>query len=321
VDRLAIASLKPSELTWETALRLFALRNRSQNIAAGTQELYGQHLSRFREWVRQNGNTTPAQISAQDLRAFIESRQAKGNKPTTVDCCFRILRTFWGFLLRDGLIISNPMDKVERPRRERRFVKPFTPDQFKLLLEAIDTSDALGYRDYALTVFLADTGLRIGEALSLKLTDVDWAGGSALVLGKGRKERRVAFGQTARKVLMGWIRRRGVLEGSDWLWVNRMGAKMERRNFAQRLKKHTRKAGIAADHLGAHACRHFFALSFLRNGGGAFQLQRLLGHASLEMVRTYANMTDDDALQSHRTASPLDKMGPLPNERKQVRLK
>ena len=69
MDRLAIASLKPSELTWETALRLFALRNRSQNIAAGTQELYGQHLSRFREWVRQNGNTTPAQITTSSIHA------------------------------------------------------------------------------------------------------------------------------------------------------------------------------------------------------------------------------------------------------------
>lgn len=321
MQTLNVASLKPSELTWETALRLFSLRNRSQNIAAGTQELYEQHLTAFREWGKQNGDRRPAEIGAADLRAFIESRQAKGNKPTTVDCSFRILRTFWTFLLRDGLIIANPMDKVERPRRERRFIKPFTPEQFKLLLEAIDTRDALGYRDYALTVFLADTGLRISEALSLKLTDVDWAIGSVLVLGKGRKERRVAFGQTARKALMGWIRRRGVIEGSEWFWVNRMGGKMERRNYAQRLKGHTRKAGIAADHLGAHACRHFFALSFLRNGGGVMELQKLLGHASLDMVRNYVNMTDDDALNAHRCASPLDRLGLLPDGRKQVRLK
>lgn len=145
----------------------------------------------------------PAEVQPQHLRAFLEQRKALGSKPTTVDCLFRILRTFWGFLHRDGLVLINPMAKVERPRRERRFIRPVTEEQLRKLLDAIDTKDPLGVRDYALTVFLADTGLRISEALSLRLGDLDWTGSTVSVLGKGRKERRVCFGQTARRSVGG----------------------------------------------------------------------------------------------------------------------
>ena len=67
--------------------------------------------------------------------------------------------------------------------------------------------------------------------------------------------------------------------------------------------------------------RHFFALTFLRNGGDVMALQKLLGHSSLDMVRNYVNMSDDDALNAHRRASPLDKLGPMPGEVRRVRLR
>ncbi len=372
---LSFTSLKPEALTWETAFRLFQLRGRTKNLSEQTQGLYAKHLGTFRKWLGEKGDTAPAQVTVNHLRGYLDSCKARGNRSVTVECVYRILRTFWRFLepipitafmaklrilqprqgarsehslsyvsderrsrrpkaevaaemgywdrllVRDGLIVTDPMANIERPQRERRFVKPFTLEQFTQLLEAIDTRDILGLRDYTLIVFAADTGLRAGEVVSLKITDVDWATGSVVVLGKGRKERRVAFGQTARKVLMAWLHKRGTIEGSDWLFVNRYGERMQPVNFQQRVKKWTRAAGIAAERLGPHALRHFFAISFLRNGGDAMSLQKLLGHFSLDMVRNYVNLTDDDALTKHRQASPLDKMGPLPGERRQVRLK
>ncbi len=321
MDGLSIVSLKPETLTWDTALRLFALRCKSQNLSAGTQQLYAEKLGTLRAWMADNGDPRPAEVQPSQLRAFLEARKARGVSDQTVDGFYRVLRTLWRFLHSDGLVILDPMEKVERPRRERRFAKPVTAGQLQLILARVDTKDPLGLRDYALIVFLADTGLRLSEALSLKLSDVDWANGSALVMGKGRKERRVAFGQTARRALMSWIRRRGEIEGSGLVFVNRYGRRLGLCVVEQRMKGYTREAGIAEDRLSPHALRHFFALAFLKNGGDAMALQKLLGHASLEMVRNYVNMTDDDALTKHRLASPLDRMGPLPGERRQVRLK
>lgn len=316
-----VVTLKPESLTWDTALRLFLLRCRSQNVAKGTLGLYTWHLGGMRRSLEAQGALVPADTAPAHLRSHLEARRARGNKPTTVDCVYRIMRTFWAFLHRDGLVLVDPMTKVERPRRERRFAKPVTEEQLKLLLEAIDTDDVLGQRDHALMLFLADTGLRITEALSLNLGDLDWTSGSAVVLGKGGKERRVAFGQVARKVLTAWLQRRGAAESQDPLWVNRYGNRMRRDNFRQRMKVYSKRAGIATPRLSPHALRHFFALAFLKNGGDAMSLQKLLGHSSLEMVRNYVNMTDDEAIARHRSASPLDKLGPLPGERKRVRLK
>lgn len=318
---ISLVSLKPQDLTWDLALRLFALRCKSQNLSGRTQGLYTGSLGLFKRWLEQNGDPRPADVQVGHLRAYLADCKSRGNSDATVDCSYRILRTLWTFLLRDGLILLDPMAKVERPRRERKFISPITDEQLRAILTQIDMTDILGQRDSSLILFLADTGLRLGEALSVKLNDIDWTSNSVVVMGKGRKERRVAFGRSARQALLTWARRRGTLEGSEWLWVNRMGQQMKPNNFEQRMKKLTVKAGIAADRLSPHALRHFFALSFLKNGGDVMALQKLLGHASLDMVRNYVNMSDDDALAKHRQASPLDRMGILPNDRQQVRLR
>ncbi|MDD5629930.1 MAG: tyrosine-type recombinase/integrase [Elusimicrobia bacterium] len=317
----SIKTLRPETLTWDTAQRLFLLRCRAQNVAESTQELYGLRLRGFVGWAAANGAASPADVEAAQLRAFIEARRASGNRPNTIDVYFRILRTFWRFLFRDGLVLRNPMEQLTRPKLERKFIKPITEEQLRALLAAIDTRDPLGLRDHALILFLADTGLRISEALSLQISDIDWGSGSLTVMGKGRKERRVAFGQVAGRMLRLWLQRRGGASESDPLWINRLGGRMDRRNFQQRMKQHTTRAGIAAERLSPHALRHFFALSFLRNGGDVMALQKLLGHSSLAMVRNYVNMTDDDALQAHRRASPLDKLGAVPGEVRRVRLR
>lgn len=321
MDSLRLASLKPETLTWDVALRLFLLRCKSKNLSVRTQGLYTEKLRNFRKWIEPNGADRPAAVESGHLRAFLGAYKTRGVSDLTVDAFYRILATFWRFLERDGLVLVNPMGKVERPRREQRFAKPVTEHQLRLILQTMDTRDVLGLRDYTLTLLLADTGLRLSEALAMKLSDIDWATNSMVVMGKGRKERRVAFGQTARKALLNWSERRGTIEGSETLWLNRMGGPMQSNNFQQRMKKHTRAAGISERRLSPHALRHFFALQFLRNGGDVMTLQKLLGHTSLDMVRNYVSMTDEDSMAAHRRASPLDKMGPLPNERKQVWLK
>lgn len=318
---LSLVSLKPEDLTWDMAFRSFSLRCRSQNLAATTQIIYTEKLGAFRRWLVANEDPRPAEVRPGHLRAFLEFQKARGISDLTVDCFFRVLRTLWRFLHRDGLVLVDPMTKVERPRRERRFVKPVTAEQLRLILAQIDTKDILGLRDYTLILLLADTGLRLGEALALKLNEIDWSSNTVVVFGKGRKERRVSFGQTARAALMTWARRRGVIEGSDWVFLTRHGTRMKINGADQRMKDYTRRAGIAARRLSPHALRHFFALTFLRNGGDVMALQRIMGHATLEVLRGYVSMCDDDTMAQHRRASPLDNLGLLPGQAKRVRLR
>ena len=113
---LELVTMRPEALGWDQAVRLFLLRGRSKNIAEGTLRLYERHLGAFLRWLAENGNAAPAEVTATHLRGWLDACKSRGNRSTTVDCAFRILRTFWRFLLRDGLIIVDPMEKVERPR-------------------------------------------------------------------------------------------------------------------------------------------------------------------------------------------------------------
>ena len=317
---IGIVALKPQDLTWDKAVRLFMLRCRSLNLSAGTQALYTIRLRGWTDWLAKNGNTPPAELRADAIRAFLEAMKAEGWKDDTTDSAFRILRTFFRWLEREGLTLVNPMARVERPRRERRLIRPFSEDQLRAFLGAINTRTAIGARDFALTVLLADSGIRISEALSLRLPDLDFGEGVSRVLGKGRRERVIPLGQTVKRALLDWLKERGEIAGMDRVFCNRFGQPLCRRTVLDAFHDYGKKAGIEGVRLSPHTLRHTFAVAYLRNGGDVLTLQRTLGHATLEMTRRYAELADTDAINKHRQASPLDRMGPLAGERKRVRL-
>ena len=321
MQTVGVVSLNPQDLTWDKAFRLFFLRCRSLNLSPGTQALYTIRLNGWRAWLSENGNPQPPDVRAETIRAFLEAMKVQGWKDDTLDSAFRIMRTFFRWLEREGLLYVNPMQKVERPRREKRLVRPFSEDQLRAFLGAINTRTAVGVRDFALCVLLADTGLRISEALSLRCQDLEFGEGIARVLGKGRRERVVPLGQTVKRALLDWLKVRGELAGMDLVFCNRFGQSLRKRTVCDAFHAYGDRAGIVGVRCSPHTLRHSFAVAYLRNEGDVLTLQKILGHSTLEMTRRYAEVADSDAIKRHRQASPLDKMGPLPNERRQVRLK
>ncbi len=113
------------------ALRLFALRCRSLNLAAGTQALYAIRLDGWRAWLSKHGDPQPPDVRADIIRRFLEDMKASSWKDATLDSAYRILRTLFGWLEREGLIVANPMRRVERPKRERRLIRPFSEEQLR----------------------------------------------------------------------------------------------------------------------------------------------------------------------------------------------
>ncbi|MBI3549455.1 MAG: tyrosine-type recombinase/integrase [Elusimicrobia bacterium] len=312
------ATLTPESLEWSTAERLFILRSKAQNLSQDTQANYGRTVAAFLAFLKASGGPKPAETRAAHIRGFLDSLQAKGNSSETVDTRWRHIKTLFRFLMRDGLLLVDPMASVERPRRERRLIKPFTVEQFKATLSQIDTKDPLGVRDRAVLLMLASTGLRISEALGLKIADLDLANDTAIVMGKGRRERRVVWCEIARRALIAWLQLRPTAKDSDPVFCNRWGKPLRRVPFAHRLKQLTRLAGVASDHLGPHAIRHMFACEFLRGGGDLITLQRTLGHRTLEMTRNYLNLADDEVLSRARSVGVLAHMGLLPGEKRRA---
>ena len=163
----------------------------------------------------------------------------------------------------------------------------------------------LGSRNRAVILVLLDTGVRLSELTGMKVADINDDTGFIRVLGKGRKERVVRIGKVARKALWRYLIYRPHKD-TNALWVSEEGRPMYNSAVQSLIKRLKERAGISGSG-NTHRFRHTFALSFLRTDRNVFNLQYLLGHSDLEMVRRYTSTLGmEDALKAHEKASPVD---------------
>jgi len=199
------------------------------------------------------------------------------------------------------------MERVERPRRERALIRPFSLEQASRLLAAPDARTTPGLRDRAMMMLLLDSGLRISELLSLEAGRVDWLSCSATVMGKGRKERSVPFSAKTAQALLEYAQARSKSPiKSDRLFLGKTGKPICRSKARKLILRYGRDAGIEGVRLSPHTLRHTFAVLYVRNGGDSFSLQQILGHSTLEMTRRYVNLASRDVAEQHKKFSPME---------------
>ncbi len=251
------------------------------------------------------------QISQHEIRAFILHLQQKrcfsnhrfnhvqdrGLSGHTINCYLRSLKIFFSWLISEGILESNPFDRVKIPRSPRKVIPTFSGSQIKHLLGAIDTRTAEGYRHHTIILTLLDTGMRVSELCHLKLDDVWLEDGMLKILGKGNKERLIPIGKQVQRLLWHYIKRyrpQSFAPNGDPLFLTREGKPLTKDRVEKIMTYYGKKAGLKGVRCSPHTLRHTAAVRFLRNGGDVFSLQRMLGHASLEMTRRYCELADID---------------------------
>jgi len=269
--------------------------------------------------------TDVTQIWAGEIRAFIIYLQRKRcfsehpcSRPQekvlsshSVNSYMRSIRAFWSWLIAEGIIDRTPFSIVKVPKAQKKVVNTFSGKQLEALLAAIDLSTAEGFRDYTLVLTLLDTGLRISELTGLKMDDLRLEDGLLKVMGKGGKERLIPFGRTVQRLLWRYIsqhRPEPLNPRCSVVFLSRDGRPLSRNHVKNRMSKYGRRSGLQGVRCSPHTLRHTAAVTFLRNGGDVFSLQRLLGHTTLEMTRHYCEIADVDVKRAHQTASPVDNM-------------
>jgi len=289
----------------QAAIQSFMRRCDARNLSHHTKEFYRFRFEAFARFLLAHAPTLGiADVTPAVIRDFLADETTRISS-LTAHHSFITLRCFFRYLTAEGLIDTNPMEHVEPLRQRKKVITTFTTDQVRALLAACGT-DFTGKRDSAIILILADCGLRVSELCGLTLDAIDWRDRTLLVLGKGAKERRVPFGNAAYRALTAYTAHRGEIPKVNSLFVSCYGVPLTRLRILEMLKDRGTATGVDISVCSPHNFRRYFAVSYLRNGGDVFSLQKLLGHTSLEMTRRYAELAQTDIVEKHRRFSPGD---------------
>lgn len=241
-------------------------------------------------WLSDRG-TEPLALDRPTLREYLTS--LNGTAPASMRRKLSTIRGFYRWLASEGHIDSDPLRGVNGlPKVGHKLPNVLNHDEVTALLAAPDTETPEGVRDRALLEILYATGIRLGEVHGLNLPDLDMAGHTLRVTGKGNKEREVLFGLPAHDALHDYLiaRRLMIRQDEPAVFVNRDGARMARASIGNMVRKYGKRALGKRVHV--HTLRHSFATAMLDGGSDLRVVQELLGHASPSTTTIYLHVTD-----------------------------
>jgi integrase/recombinase XerC len=280
-----------------------------RDVSPHTLQAYRRDIDGFRNFLSESfAVQEPSlehlrKVDAPILRAFL-ARLGKSCRRSTVGRKLAALRTFFRFLVREGLVEGNAAETLASPRRDKHLPRTLSVDEACTLMERTGGEDVLALRDRAILETLYSCGLRVSEAAGLNIGSVDLAERLVRVLGKGRKQRVVPIGRKACEALERYLAQRGDPQPSDPLFLNHRGGRLTPRSIERNLKKYLLRAGILTDAT-PHSLRHSFATHLLVEGGADLRaIQELLGHASLSTTQKYTQVSIDHLLSVYDHAHP-----------------
>lgn len=250
-------------------------------------------------------------VRLSDLRAWLGVLASDGAARSTIARRSASLRTFFGWATREGHVDTDPSLRLVAPKRHRTLPPVLAKDDAAGLLDvaavAADDDDPVNVRNRAILELLYATGVRVGELTGLDLDDVDFEADVIRVIGKGDKERRVPFGQPARRALRAWIDgARGRLANAasgPALFLGRRGGRVDPRQVRTLVHDMLTHVPDAPD-LGPHGLRHSAATHLLEGGADLRMVQELLGHASLSTTQIYTHVSIERLTASYAQAHP-----------------
>ena len=285
----------------------FLIDRKAQGLAPGTLLFYQDKLNKLLHYFESVAVYNLGQIDASVIRQFLLYLQSEKHTPGGIHAYYRVLKTFlfWWEAEVEPEGWKNPIRKVKAPRLKIEPLNPVEIDTVRAMLKACNEGFT-GVRDIAIFMFLLDSGLRANEFISLNLDDIDVALISIFVRdGKGGKPRTVFIGKKTRRAVRSYLKTRS--DTCEALWVTRTGTRLTYSGLRQIVRRRAEKANVPSPQI--HSFRRAFALICLRNGVDVYSLQRLMGHADLQILRRYLNQTTNDIQLAHQLGSPVDNAG------------
>ena len=289
-----------------------------RNLSEHTLRNYQSDLEQFHDYLAPGDpksgkrNEPPiAEIDHITVREWLATLHAAQKQKASIARKLAALRTFFQFLVREGMLEMNPAKLVSTPRLEKKLPKHLSIEEAIKFVETPNLETDLGKRDRAMLELMYATGVRVAELTKLNFGHVDFRNRLIRVTGKRRKERIVPFGEPALEALKAYLEvREGFLNAApvserepEALFLNYQGTRITTRSVGRMVEKYIRICSGRYD-ISPHALRHSFATHLLDSGADLRDIQELLGHARLSTTQVYTHVSMEKLIQVYDKAHP-----------------
>lgn len=266
-----------------------------RNLSPNTIEAYRNDLAHLEAFMMRN-NLKLEDVTLEQLHTFAASLHEYGITPRSQARVLSGVRSFFRFLVLDGVVESDPTELLEWPSLPEHLPVVLTLEEIDRIEDSIDLSKAEGARNRAIIEVLFSCGLRVSELVNMKLSDLYLEDRVLLVRGKGNKERLVPVSSKAIADLKRWFFDRNLMKikpgEDDYVFLNRRGAHLTRTMILIMVKRQAEEAGIKKT-ISPHTFRHSFATALLQGGADLRSIQAMLGHEKIDTTLVYTHISNE----------------------------
>ena len=289
-----------------------------RNVSAHTLRNYASDLEQFVDHLAPADPKSGARkfpelknVDHLTIREWLAKLHSAQKKKASIARKLAALRTFFQFLVREGLLESNPAKLVSTPRQEKKLPKHLSIEEAIKFIETPDIDTDLGKRDRAMLELMYATGVRVAELTTLNLADIDFRNQLIRVTGKRRKQRIVPFGDPAANSIREYLKVRDKFlftapisaRDDEALFLNYQGTRITTRSVGRMVEKYI-KICAGVHRISPHALRHSFATHLLDSGADLRDIQELLGHARLSTTQVYTHVSMEKLIEVYDKAHP-----------------
>lgn len=284
-----------------------------KGFSSNTVEAYRNDLSQLASYIEEQAvakgySAAWSSVDRNLLIGYILDLKERGYASATVARKVAAMKSFFDFLVSEGILKADPTENLSSPRVGKSLPKALSVRDLEALLnEPAKSSSVEAMRDKAMLELMYACGMRVSELVSMNVADLDLSAGFVRCFGKGSKERVIPIHDKAIGALEVYLAkaRPALLRDTDEkaLFLNRRGERLTRQGFWLILKAYVKAAGITAD-VTPHTLRHSFATHMLRGGADLRAVQELLGHANISSTQVYTHLTSEHVHQAYEKAHP-----------------
>lgn len=305
VKRLSKKTVK----SYEQTLRLFAMYLKNECEVKEAGDVREIHVREYIKYLTERGKYTVVTDENTKKLNFPENREdyKKEVSKTTINNYTRNIKVFFNYLYENRYIRQNPIARIKQLKNSRKIVGYIDDVNMNKLLKCFNLSLFHEYRDYIITQLIFDTGMRLGETLLIKETDIDFVRRTIFLPAdntKGKKDRYVFFSEEMLKELKRWISYKDRYKECEYIFCTQRGTSLKVSNYETNFKKYGKRIGLEDIH--PHMLRNNFAKRYLMNGGDIYTLSKILGHSSVTVTeKAYLDLQSDDLRNKYQKHSPL----------------